>query len=814
MTGYLADKGVAVFKNGYNVIPIRPGDKAPSIKDWRGKPTTEADIKRWIGNGRAGHGVGITTDTTPLVDIDIFDPAMNRRMVAYVEFNVGYAPIRVGNAPKCGMLFRSETPFRKISSRAFTDPQGRKAQIEILGVGEQFVAYHIHPDTHKPYRWLGAENPEVTPAADLPELTQEQGQAICREFERIATEFGWQPWKARTQLPALTADDDPFSLSSEPLGLSDDELTEIVRAIPNEGVIYDEWLNIGMAIHHETGASEFGRSLWLEWSEQNLKHEDEKFEKSWGSIGKTEETRRLITARYLIKLSKEARQAATAEQVDELIRRMDFAADLNELRGVTADCRKLEVDLIDRSRLVNAFQRAVKAKSNTTIAVREAREMIRYRPDDSDMPEWLLGWCYLKHSGLFYNGTTGERITRDAFDAGFGRLVGDTSAAKFALDAAKIPVYHMTLFLPGADETFTDANGLEWINTYNEKSLPPVPANWNRRDLRNVEIVENHFYHLFSDEREIGLFASWLAYIVQSRKRPNWAIVMQGAQSSGKTFFAQLMSAVGVNVYILGTDTLQNSTFTSWAEGHQLVFIEELKLHGHNRYDILNKLKPYITNSTAEIHPKGVNPYNVPNVTAYLAATNYRDALPLDANESRYMIMMSRWQSKEAIDEFRRSDPAYYPNLFSSINESPGSIRRWLLEYPLTQAFDPDDRAPFSHGRDAMIEYTKSDEDIQIQDLIDSGKHPLISNDFIAVNVLRETLLDETGIGEGLIHTSRGVRNVLTGMGFAPLKRLRIGEDRFYLWSRNHGIINASDNTIRNLFSGAYRAQRLPDSDL
>ncbi len=150
--GFMADKGRSILRNGYNPIPVKPGQKAPSIDDWR-REITEADVENWVSNGRANHNVGITTGAIVLIDSDIQNQGMSKRIKDWIELHLGFAPVRVGNYPKFGMMFRTEKPFRKISSQPWLDPEGRKVQIEILGEGQQFVAFGRHPDTGKDYYW-------------------------------------------------------------------------------------------------------------------------------------------------------------------------------------------------------------------------------------------------------------------------------------------------------------------------------------------------------------------------------------------------------------------------------------------------------------------------------------------------------------------------------------------------------------------------------------------------------------------------------------------------------------------------------------
>lgn len=73
---------------------------------------------------------------------------------------------------------------------------------------------------------------------------------------------------------------------SEPGSCDIAELREALEAIPNdEHTEYDDvWLPIGMALHHETGGSQHGFNLWIEWSEKGPKHDDSQMTYKWDSF--------------------------------------------------------------------------------------------------------------------------------------------------------------------------------------------------------------------------------------------------------------------------------------------------------------------------------------------------------------------------------------------------------------------------------------------------------------------------------------------------------------------------------------------------
>ena len=65
-------------------------------------------------------------------------------------------------------------------------------KIEVLGDGQQFVAFGIHPDTKAPYIWHDDMTPLNTPRAELAEVTEADMQAYLELVaERLEAELGY-----------------------------------------------------------------------------------------------------------------------------------------------------------------------------------------------------------------------------------------------------------------------------------------------------------------------------------------------------------------------------------------------------------------------------------------------------------------------------------------------------------------------------------------------------------------------------------------------------------------------------------------------
>jgi hypothetical protein len=68
--------------------------------------------------------------------------------------------------------------------------------------------------------------------------------------------------------------------------ISENELLTMLGAISNnEAVDYEQWIRIGMALHHATSGT--GYELWRNWSAGSAKHDESQMQKKWHSFGKS-----------------------------------------------------------------------------------------------------------------------------------------------------------------------------------------------------------------------------------------------------------------------------------------------------------------------------------------------------------------------------------------------------------------------------------------------------------------------------------------------------------------------------------------------
>lgn len=75
-----------------------------------------------------------------------------------------------------------------------------------------------------------------------------------------------------------------LEFDGQPIDVSQKDLLEILDYIPNDDCHYDDWIKIGMAIHHASGGA--GYLIWDRWSEGSEKYDDADMDKKWHSFGK------------------------------------------------------------------------------------------------------------------------------------------------------------------------------------------------------------------------------------------------------------------------------------------------------------------------------------------------------------------------------------------------------------------------------------------------------------------------------------------------------------------------------------------------
>lgn len=91
--------------------------------------------------------------------------------------------------------------------------------------------------------------------------------------------------------------------SSGAVDITPSGIAELLNYINNSGsgIDYEDWIRVGMAIHHTTGGSADGYALWDTWSRDSDKYSPAQMEKKWHSFGKAAQPVTIGTLHHMAK---------------------------------------------------------------------------------------------------------------------------------------------------------------------------------------------------------------------------------------------------------------------------------------------------------------------------------------------------------------------------------------------------------------------------------------------------------------------------------------------------------------------------------
>jgi hypothetical protein len=189
---------------GFCPLPVR--GKAPFQKDWQKRvEPSRADIDAWWMHYPDASNTGLLTRLMPTLDIDIRDEKAAQAVDDLVREKFeerGEILVRIGNAPKRAIPFRTNEPFKMLSYNLIAPDGSDDQKIQLLCDGQQVVVDGIHPDTRQPYRWHDGA-PGAIKYEDLPYLHSEEAQALVNDaIELLCRDFSYKrapgrPRKAR-----------------------------------------------------------------------------------------------------------------------------------------------------------------------------------------------------------------------------------------------------------------------------------------------------------------------------------------------------------------------------------------------------------------------------------------------------------------------------------------------------------------------------------------------------------------------------------------------------------------------------------------
>jgi putative DNA primase/helicase len=270
------------------LVPLEKAGKAPLFTGWNLVTTesvTPEIVRQWPKKIRHHGNTGILCGLLSAADIDVLEERLAAELVEIRDSTLGNTPLhRVGRAPKSLGCYRVCKPLPKMATTELYLRDGTKAQVEILGLGQQFVADGIHPETGRQYTWPD-RSPLNLSFEQVPEVSEDQ----LRDFLVLAEEAirragGSEKRAARAPgMPPLQGND--WSVGLKPAASAADwpRIRSALQFIPAED--RSMWVKVGAALHQAGEGGNDGFEIWCDWSEScPEKYEYSEQERVWKSF--------------------------------------------------------------------------------------------------------------------------------------------------------------------------------------------------------------------------------------------------------------------------------------------------------------------------------------------------------------------------------------------------------------------------------------------------------------------------------------------------------------------------------------------------
>jgi hypothetical protein len=172
------------------------------------------------------------------------------------------------------------------------------------------------------------------------------------------------------------------------------------------------------------------------------------------------------------------------------------------------------------------------------------------------------------------------------------------------------------------------------LNLFKGLAVEPRAGRWGIID----EFLSNIICD--GDDKAYNYLTNLLFWKIQNPTlAPEVAILLIGKPGSGRGTFAYILKRIfGDRYYKQFTDSSRvGARFNIQLEGRLIVFYDET-FFGHDPR-IKQILKGDVTEPKRTIEPKGIDPYDIPNMILPVFASNEITALPIDINDRRYLVL-------------------------------------------------------------------------------------------------------------------------------------------------------------------------------
>ncbi len=375
---------------------------------------------------------------------------------------------------------------------------------------------------------------------------------------------------------------------------------------------------------------------------------------------------------------------------------------------------------------------------------------------EDNRPDWLDDVVYVVAENAFYclsdnvaypmgKETLNNRFFKQAvdtygvLDSGQPRILPQVSAlgcnnpVPSAIRAVYDPQH--------PDDRLPTISGETCLNLYR----PAVIERTAYRGTEGVKLYKRLMKDLFPERRERLLVMDFVAHCAKypGKKLP-YALLVKGARNEGKSTIKELIWRMlgDQNCNEINNDVLKEK-HNGWISNRCFVALEEVKIGGLDAYAVLEKMKPLITNARASVRAMQKDAESQQNLANFYMMTNHENALPLDEDDDRYLVIFTRFNNKDEVDAWRnmnyeKEGVHYVQTLYEHIRDNPWQFKAYFDSYQFSEFYRPKERAPVTRYRQIVANNARSEADNALIDLLQDRRQPCITEDILVMSHLKD----------------------------------------------------------------------------
>lgn len=316
-----------------------------------------------------------------------------------------------------------------------------------------------------------------------------------------------------------------------------------------------------------------------------------------------------------------------------------------------------------------------------------------------EQKEWFKGCFFIESMGKILT-SNGRFMQPQAFNGSYGgkkfivdetgKVINEAWQAATRSTLWTIPKADHIRFLPHEERgaIVLDALGRRGVNTYRPALI--------KREKGDVSPFLRHMQMVIPNDNDRKIILDFMAHNAKfpGYKIP-WAPLIQSAEGVGKGVIKAIMKHVVGGPYFHPPNAKEmvesGSKFNAWMRSKLFILVDEIKVD--ERRDMIEVLKPMISEKEIEIQGKGIDQDKEDNYSNWCFFSNYKNAIPINANGRRFAIFYSAIQSLKDLERLGMGEN-YFDWLYGWLGENDHEnglkiVADYLYNYPIERGEIP-----------------------------------------------------------------------------------------------------------------------------